>query len=303
MQAMLLAAGLGTRLRPYTLIRPKPLFPVLNVPLLHILLDKLKQAGCERVVVNCHHLAEQIEAAVADRPEVILQYEPEILGTGGSLRRALPWFGDEPVLVMNGDIYHDIDVHRLMEHHVAADFPVTMAMHDYDRFNSVQVRGDRVHGFFAAGSATGDMLAFTGIHVLDREVIEQIPDTGFFHIIDLYEQLAAAGRVGSVCVDGCFWRDIGTPEDYLDLHRQLLSERQGNQAACKGGEQTWCISERAAMADDVALREWGAVGPGAKIGSGSQLTRCVVWDNVTIAPGQQLTDTIVCQDISRIDDK
>ena len=302
MQAMLLAAGFGTRLRPYTLIHPKPLFPILNVPLLHILLDKLRQAGCERVVVNCHHLAGQIEAAVAGRPEVILQREPEILGTGGSLRRALPWFEDEPVLVMNGDIYHDINVRRLMDHHVAAGLPVSMAMHDYDRFNSVHVRGDRVHGFSTTGSATSDMLAFTGTHVLDRDVIEQIPDRGFFHIIDLYEQLAAAGRVYSFRVDGCFWRDIGTPEDYLDLHRQLLSKRQGNQAACKGGEQSWCISERAAVADDVVFREWGAVGPGAKIGSGSQLTRCVVWENVTVAPGQQLTDTIVCQEISRADD-
>ena len=294
MQAMILAAGLGTRLRPYTLIRPKPLFPVLNVPLLHILLDMLVQAGCDRVVVNCHHLAEQIKASVADRPEVILQYEPEILGTGGSLRRALPLFADGPVLVMNGDIYHDVDVRSLMDQHVAGGFSVTMAMHDYDRFNSVCVRGNQVRGFFRK---SGSLLAFTGIHVLDREVIEQIPGCGFFHIIDLYEQLAKAGQVGSLRVDDCFWLDIGTPEDYLDLHRELLCSRKIDRSACRDKAGSWCISEQATVADDVVFRDWGAVGPGVKIGGGSQLTRCVVWENVNIASGQQVTDRIVCQDV------
>ena len=300
MQAMILAAGLGTRLRPYTLIRPKPLFPVLNVPLLHILLDMLVQAGCDRVVVNCHHLAVQIEAAIADRPEVILQHEPEILGTGGSLRKALPLFFDEPVLVMNGDIYHDVDVRSLMDQHVAGDFSVTMAMHDYDRFNSVCVRNNQVHGFFRN---RGDMLAFTGIHVLDREVIEQIPDCGFYHIIDLYEQLAKVGQIGSVRVDKSFWRDIGTPEDYLDLHRELLCSRKDNRYGCKDKAGAWCISKQATVADDVVFREWGAVGPGVKIGSSSQLTRCVVWENVKIASNQKLTDMIVCQDVPRADDE
>ena len=296
MQAMILAAGFGTRLRPYTLIRPKPLFPVLNVPLLHILLDMLAQAGCDRVVVNCHHLAEQIKAAVVDRPEVILQHEPEILGTGGSLRKALPLFTDESVLVMNGDIYHDVDVRSLMDQHVAGDFPVTMAMHDYDRFNSVCVRGDQVHGF---STTTGSLLAFTGIHVLDRAVIEQIPDCGFFHIIDLYEQLVKVGQVRSLRVDDCFWRDIGTPKDYLDLHRELLCSRKVDRSACKDKAGSWCISKQATVADDVVFREWGAVGPGVKIGGGSQLTRCVVWENVNIASGQQVTDMIVCQDVPR----
>ena len=88
MQAILLAAGYGTRLRPYTDLRAKPLFPVANRPLLDRLLDQLHAAFAEPVLVNCHHLADQIEAALGDRPEVLVQREAEILGTGGSLRLA-----------------------------------------------------------------------------------------------------------------------------------------------------------------------------------------------------------------------
>ena len=78
MQAILLAAGFGTRLKPYTTLRPKPLFPVQNKPLLHILLQKLRQAGCTRIIVNAHHLATQVAAALEGWEEAILQYEPEI---------------------------------------------------------------------------------------------------------------------------------------------------------------------------------------------------------------------------------
>ncbi len=296
MQAMILAAGFGTRLRPYTLCRPKPLFPILNVPLLHILLDKLAGCGCTRIVVNGHHLADQIREFLAGNEGVAFQHEPEILGTGGSLRRALPLFADEPVLVMNGDIYHEIDLPRLLSCHADSDYPVTMAMHDYQRFNSVIVRGEQVVGFAADQQGNGEeLLAFTGLHVLNREVLEQIPGKGFFHIIDLYAQLARTGQLGCIRVDNSFWRDIGTAADYLDLHRQLLVGKQSLSSRSPSG--SWCISREAVVADNVRLEDWGSIGAGVRIGDDCHLTRCVVWDKVSIGAGQELTDTIVCRDI------
>ena len=288
MQAMLLAAGFGTRLRPYSLMRPKPLFPICNTPLLDLLLDKLTQANCKRVVVNCHYLADQIAAAVAGRSEVILQHEQEVLGTGGGLRKALPHFADEPVLVMNGDVYHDIALRGLLEAHKKSGLPVTMALHDYPRFNVVRVRESRVCGFSKA--AVGEqLLAFTGIHVLNPEILEQIPTEGFFHIIDLYEQLAQAGQIGFIRTDGCFWQDIGTPADYLDLHRRLLEERT----------PAWLISDSAEIGSGLKLLDWGVIGAGVKIGAGAELRRCVIWDKAEIAPDQQLTDQIICSDSSK----
>ena len=296
MQAMLLAAGFGTRLRPYTLVRPKPLFPICNIPLLHILLDKLVALGCERIVVNCHYLPEQIKAAVADRPEVILQHETEVLGTGGGLRKALEHFQDGPdgpILVMNGDIFHDIDLSRLVQAHAAGNDAVTMALHDYPRFNSVFVQQDRVRDFLSSkkvirkirkeGTNEQTLLAFTGIHIVNREVLEAIPSGCFFHIIDLYRELAKAGKIGCTRIDGSFWQDMGTPDDYLDLHQHLLPSRT----------PSWQIHESAVIGKDVQFKDWGVVGPRAVIGDGAQLARCVIWEGAEIAAGEELADEII----------
>ncbi len=278
MQAFLLAAGLGTRLRPYSLVRPKPLFPICNVPLLQLLVDKLRAAGCTRVLVNSHHLAEQIAAAVAGQKDLILQHEPELLGTGGSLRQALPLLHeDQPLLVVNGDIYHDIHLKELLEQHLVQGSAVTLALHDLPRFNQVRVQGHQVSGF-GHGKAE-KCLAFTGVHIVQPAVLRAIPPRKFFHIIDLYQELAEQGQVGYQRVDGCFWQDIGTPEDYFALHRRLL--------------QGWVLSTQARIGSGVVFKDWGTLGPGAKVGAKAQLSRCIVWDGAKIPAGVQLADQII----------
>jgi len=282
MQAILLAAGFGTRLRPYTDLKPKPLFPVCNQPLLETGLKMLKEAGCEKIVVNCHHLAGQIIDALADHPGIIIQYEQEILGTGGSLRKALNHLEADPVLVMNGDIYHDIDLAALYRFHADHKDRVTMAVHDYPRFNALTVEKGRVLSF--SGAATNTK-AFTGVHVVDPEVIAMIPETGFFHIIDLYRELAHHKEIAAYSVDGCFWRDMGTPEDYLKLHEKLLTRETGT--------PFWKIDQSATVGQAVRFNGWGAVGKNVIIGAGSTLANTVVWDNAVVAPGRVIKDTIV----------
>lgn len=282
MQALLLAAGYGTRLQPFTNIRPKPLFPVVNRPLLHILLQQLQACGCRSVVVNCHHLAGQVETALHEWPGVLVQYEPEILGTGGSLRLALERLEDDPVLVVNGDLYHQIDLEQVYRRHLLSKNEVTLALHDYCRFNTVTVAADRVTGF---GSTAAGSLAFTGIHVINPKTIERIPRQGFYHIIDLYRQLAAEGKIGYCRVDGSLWRDIGTPADYLQLHQHLLHS-----------EDRWVIDPGASIGADVQMMGWGCIGPDAVIGDGTRLCRCVVWEGARLASGSVFTDAIITGD-------
>jgi mannose-1-phosphate guanylyltransferase len=293
MQVMLLAAGFGTRLRPYSLIRPKPLFPVLNRPLLQVLLAMLRPAGCSRLVVNGHHLREMIAGFLADQPDVVFQDEPVILGTGGSLREALPHFAEEPLLVMNGDILHNIDISRLYRRHLASGNAVTLALHDLPRFNTVQVVGDRIRSFRPGPDTREGLLAYTGIQVVNLEIIRRIPSGRFFPIIDLYEELCREGvRLGFTRVDGCQWRDIGTPEDYLQLHEELLTGDQARTLALPPPEGQWLVSPGAAIGTGLQLSGWGCIGR-AEIGPDVRLRNCVVWDDARIPAGARLQNAIV----------
>ncbi len=283
MQAFVLAAGYGTRLHPYTRLRPKPLFPVLNRPLLALHLDTLTALGCRTLVVNAHHLAGQVVQALSGRPDVRVQVEPEILGTGGSLRQALAFFDEGPILVMNGDIYHNIDLNLLYQSHMRNGHPVTMAVHDYPRFNCITVRDGLIRDFSAQSGAS--CLAFTGIHVVDPEVLRQIKAGTFYHIIDLYTRLAKLEQVAAYRVDGLYWRDMGTPADYLALHRELLVRQEG--------EKHWLIHPTAWVEPGVVLEGWGCIGSHAVVSGGVCLRNSVVWDGTYLAEGQEYTEAIV----------
>ncbi len=288
---MILAAGLGTRLLPHTRRRPKPLFPVLGEPLIKRIVGQLRAAGLGPVVVNAHHLAEQIADCLAGEPDIILQREERELGTGGGLRLALPHFQDDPVLVTNGDIFHDIDYRQVLAGHQASGGPLTMVMQDLPRFNSVPVAGDRVLGLPAGGRPAevppgARCLAFTGIHVVEPALLAGIPSGSFHSILDRYQgHLAAGGQSQALTVRGHFWRDIGTPRDYLELHRDLLL---ANDTA-----PSFRLAAGVRMGREVALDGWGYVGAGAVIGDRARLARVVVWEGVEIPAGQALADCLV----------
>lgn len=291
---MLLAAGLGTRLRPYTLLRPKPLFPVLNRALLLILIEMLQQAGCSKTIVNGHHLGHLVQDAVKPFSDVSFQDEPDILGTGGSLRQALGEFSGEPILVMNGDVFHVVDLQELYRQHISSGNIITLAMHDYHRFNTVHVQEGQIKSFKPSRDVPEkELLAFTGIHVVEPDVLQEIPGGQFYHIIDLYEHLAGSGeKVGCVRIDGDYWRDIGTPADYLELHGELLTGKLGDTYSLPALQGKWLVNHHARIADNVELSGWGAIG-NAYIGPDVNLKNCVVWDGTCIEEGTRLENSIV----------
>lgn len=286
---MILAAGFGTRLLPYTKLRPKPLFPLLNEPLLLLTIKRLQNAGFDRIIVNCHYLKEQITEALKGLQGILVQEEDSILGTGGGLRMALATMRDEPVLVTNGDIYHSIDYRELYEAHEAGDAPVTMAMHDYPRFNKVAVEQGFVTGFAVEGSA--GCLAFTGLHVLDPTVLTEIPEIGESCIIERYRHLLVSGeRIKAKDVSGCSWTDMGTVEDYLALHGQLLKgeiARWGEFSASGNGSYL-CRDQTAKQ----VLEDWVCVG-NVSLPETVHLKRCVVWDDACLENGGSYSDLLL----------
>ncbi len=290
MQAMILAAGFGTRLLPYTKIRPKPLFPLLNEPLLLLTIKRLQNAGFDHIIVNCHYLKEQIVEALDGLKGVVIQEEDIVLGTGGGLRMALRLMRDEPLLVTNGDIYHSIDYRDLYSHHERGDASVTMAMHNYPRFNKVKVAGDRVIGFSAEDGEP--CMAFTGLHVLDPEILGLIPEEEKYCIVDRYRALLANDEsIQALDVTGCSWTDMGTVEDYLALHGQLLKREIDLWAEFRHAPQGTCLCFEEQTSFPV-YHDWACVGRVA-LPQKVIFERCVVWDEACLEEGQKYSDILL----------
>ncbi len=292
MKAMVLAAGLGTRLRPHTLLRPKPLFPVMDQPLLSRIIDQLKGAGFQSVRVNAHHLREQIAGQYASVANVSIQLEDIELGTGGGLRLALDYFHDAPFLVVNGDICHDIDLAWVFAQHQQYKPAVTMVLHDYPRFNNVQVdKGNNITGF---GPVARNNLAFTGIQVIEPRVLSRMPSGVFYNIIDCYKELLADGEsIRAVVVQDHYWTDMGTPEDYLALHGDIMKGQGPTTLPVAANDNKLFIGAGAKLGNGVQSEDWAVIGSNVVLGNNVSLSRVVVWDGAIVPDGAVLRDTIV----------
>lgn len=225
MKAMILAAGFGTRLLPFTENIPKPLFTLSGRPILDILIRNLQQAGFSSIMLNTHHLHHKIKSFISKQPYsavVHICHEPLILGTGGAVKNISDFLNGQPLMVINSDIVTDIDLQKVYQFHQKHLYPVTLVLHDDPEFNHVSIdQNGFIRGFHdqevCSGTKTDRKLSFTGIHVLNHEVIGIIPDNRYYNIIDLYRKLLSAGKKLHAFIPGnCYWKDIGTPQRYKD---------------------------------------------------------------------------------------
>jgi mannose-1-phosphate guanylyltransferase len=252
------------------------------------------------VVVNAFHLRDQIKEALKEEQGVVLQEEYKVLGTGGGLRKALSCFDTDPVLVVNGDIYHTIDYQKVYRHHCASGAAVTMVLHDYPRFNTVAVDAPaRVVGFneTAVGMDKSDkIMAFTGIHVINPDILQLIPTDSNYSIIDCYNlYLKQQGSITAYIATGHFWSDIGTPEDYLELHNGLINGEIPlyDELISAVGTDGIVASPSTQIGRNVKFLDWACIGDNVTIGDDTTLARVVIWDNVGIPAGSNLRDTIL----------
>jgi len=223
MRALILSAGLGTRLRPYTDHTPKPLFTISGRPLLDIIITQLIQADCESIMINTHHLHRQIDAFVAQQAYAIpveTRYEPHILGTGGAIINIKDFWNEQPFMVINADIVTTIDFREVYDFHCRHGHPVTLVLADDPEFNSVITDADGcVAGFQALPAepdgATESAFTFTGIQVMDTEVLKFIDRRRPASSIDAYARMIAKGKkIKAYISHNAYWKDIGTPERY-----------------------------------------------------------------------------------------
>ncbi|MTW22158.1 N-acetylmuramate alpha-1-phosphate uridylyltransferase MurU [Allochromatium palmeri] len=221
MKAMILAAGRGERMRPLTDHTPKPLLQAGGKPLIQHHIERLAAAGLRELVINHAHLGQQIEAALGDGSAfgVEIRYSPEAqaLETGGGIFQALPLLGAEPFLVVNGDVWTDVDLGGLT---ISAGDLAHLVLVDNPPHNP---EGDFALSDGRVRSEGRPRLTFSGIGLYRPELFDgQTP--GAFPLAPLLRQAMANGRVGGRHHDG-HWFDIGTPERLAALDGWLNAGR------------------------------------------------------------------------------
>ncbi len=234
MKAMILAAGLGTRLRPLTNTIPKPLLPIAGTPLIVWNLLLLKRHGFHDVVINLHHLGPMIEQALGSGSKfglrLIYSHEPVILGTGGGIKQAEPHFSGSPVLILNGDTLVEIDLEALWTFHQQRNASATLVLRpdpDAARWGLVEVgEQNRVLRITGRGKTPGEPAhprMFAGIHILNPRLLRDVPKGKESSIIDTY--VAAIQRDEPVLGfdHHGYWSDIGTPERYAQAEQDATA--------------------------------------------------------------------------------
>jgi len=296
-KAMILAAGLGLRARPLTLVKPKALFPVLNRPVISYNLDLLAGIGVQEVAVNTHHLAAQLERQLSEINNHLAIHtfrEEKILGTGGGVKNAAPFLGQDPFILINGVILTSIDLSAVVGDHMAERPMATLVLHDCPRFNNVGLDSTGlIRGFRGEWAAPPEglawrTLAFTGIHIIEPELLAWIPE-GPYDIIHTYQALIKAGaRVRAFVANDLTWRKIETRLDYLKIHGDLLTARAEG-PVFEGSEVE--------VNPEAVIQGWASLDEEVIIEAGALVKNSVLWKGARVAAGVRIVNSVLAEGV------
>ena len=288
MKAVVLVGGEGTRLRPLTETTPKPLLPLVDRPILDHVLDHLVAHDVREVVMSSPYLEDTFHPFIEARggePSITWITEREPLGTGGAIVSALDRLGDEPFFALNGDILTDLDLGAMRAGHELHGAAVTIALHHVDdarAFGLVETDdGGRVTAFLEkpAEPVAGDINA--GTYLLEPSVLRRWPpDTYVWIEGEVFPSLIEGGVAVRGFRGDAYWLDLGTPEQYLRAHLDLLEGRVRGSSY----EAPW-IGPRATVDPAARLGRGVAIGPGAEIGAGAVVDESVLLPEARVSRG------------------
>jgi mannose-1-phosphate guanylyltransferase/mannose-1-phosphate guanylyltransferase/phosphomannomutase len=315
MKAMVLAAGLGTRLRPLTHEITKPMVPVLDRPVMAHILDLLERHGFDEVIANLHYFPETIREHFGER--LTYRYEPELLGTAGGVRACRDFFGDEPFLVISGDALTDIDLGAFAARHRDAGGVATLAVKQVADTREYGVvlhdREGRITGFQEKpepDEALSD-LGNCGIYIFEPRIFDYFPERPFVDWAqDVFPALLANDVPFHIHEVRDYWNDVGSLAElrqgtYDALRGELRLQIAGREVKpgvtlAGGGElpadtevegQVW-IGQDVQIGARVRLSGPLVLGDGARVGEGAQLRDAIVFPGTEIAPGAILIGAI-----------
>jgi NDP-sugar pyrophosphorylase family protein len=280
--ALVLTAGLGTRLRPLTDVRAKPAIPVAGEPMVRRIIAWLVSHGVDDLVLNLHHLPDTLTAIVGDGTDLgaRVRYsweQPRLLGSAGGPRLAQPIVGADRFLIVNGDTLTDVDVARLAEAHATSGALATLALvpnREFTRYGGVHLDSDlRVVGFTPRGPGAEGSYHFIGVQMVEASAFDAVTRGEVAHSIGgVYDALIAShpGRVRGWVSDAAFW-DVGTIADYVRTSEGFAAKT-------------------------LHARPDGPHRP--RIDASARVTRSILWDDVVVHAAAVLDECIVTDGVA-----
>jgi mannose-1-phosphate guanylyltransferase len=321
-KVMILAAGLGTRLRPLTEACPKPLLPLVLQPILTHVLAQLQEQGVQDVIINLHHQATQMRQWLENHRQwglrLHLSYEPVILGTAGGIKRVEALLRDAPFAVINADVLVDLDLKSVWRWHCQRGAMVTMVVRPdaaartygpvlVDATDQVLRINDRP---CVKASGTGQEMVFTGMQIVSPEVLQWIaPERSLSTTADIYPALIAQHQAVYGYRHAGYWMDVGVPERYRQAHWDMLNGALGMQWQQRLPPGSRVVLQAATprasayeptivppvvmgrgveLAPGVRLGPYAVLGSGCQIGAGAMIRETVLGEAVRVAPEARL---------------
>jgi mannose-1-phosphate guanylyltransferase/mannose-1-phosphate guanylyltransferase/phosphomannomutase len=301
MKAMVLAAGLGTRLRPLTYEITKPMVPVLDRPVMAHIMDLLQRHGFEEVIANLHYFPDSIRAYFGEQGTLSYRYEPELLGTAGGVRGCAEFFGDEPFLVISGDALTDIDLGAFAARHREARGIATLAVKQVSDTREYGVvlhdRAGRITGFQEKPEPDEALssLGNCGIYIFDPAIFDYFPERPFADWAqDVFPALLEHDVPFHIHEVRDYWNDVGSLAELRQgtfdaLRGELRLRIEGTEVA-----PGVMVAGAASLPGDLEAEGPVWIGADVQIGTGVRLTGPVVLgDGARVGDGAQLRESIV----------
>jgi mannose-1-phosphate guanylyltransferase / phosphomannomutase len=317
-KAVVMAGGEGSRLRPLTSRRPKPLVPIANKPVMHHVVDLLRRHGITEIVATLHYLADEIENYFGDGEElgVSIAYvvEDTPRGTAGAIKQAAPLLGDQRFIVVSADALTDINLRELIDVHERTGGAATIALQRVANpleFGVVVIDEHRRVTRFLEKPSWGEIFSDTintGIYVLEPEVLDLMePDNRYDFAHDIFPRMLRDGRPLYGHVTGGYWSDIGNLQQYLQANYDALAGAVrveipgtelrpgvwvGANAEISPGAQIHgpaCIGRDVTIEDGVVIEELTSIGDSAIVAEKARLHRAIAWEDVYVGEGASLT--------------
>ena len=306
-----MAAGVGSRLEPLTQNIPKPLVPVLNKPVMDILLQKLKSYGIEKVIANTHYLAQQIEDRYTENSPVDIDFsfirETDLSGTAGGVKKCESFFeGEKDFLVVSADGLHDADLEKVMRSHKESGCIATMAISAVEH-NEVSKYGvvvssplHRVLEFQEKPPVNEAKSNFinTGIYVFNKRIFDFIPKGKKYDFAkDVFPALLKAGEKINTYRIYSYWSDIGSIDQYIESNIDALRRKVmiPQPEIIKKYDAVYVCGKNTVLGESVKISNNAVIGNNCKIGKNVTLDNVILWDNTVVGDNVTLKNVVAAE--------